>query len=86
MKVKTTDIERTASGFDRLPCDGRHATAFHFYMYYTKREIVASWRDAHRAMIPCNECGVPVVWYIHEEELGMCVDCSNAYFNHEGEQ
>jgi hypothetical protein len=54
MKVKTTDIERTASGFDRLPCDGRHDTAFHFYMYYTKREIVASWRDAHPAT-PTNK-------------------------------
>jgi hypothetical protein len=23
---------------------------------------------------------------IHAEELGMCVECSNAYFNHEGEE
>jgi len=31
----------------------------------------------------CDKCGEPVVADIHAEELGMCVECSNAYFNHE---
>jgi len=33
----------------------------------------------------CNECEEPVKADIHAEELGMCIECSNAYFNHEGE-
>jgi len=31
----------------------------------------------------CDKCGEPVVKDIHAEELGMCIECSNAYFNHE---
>ena len=34
----------------------------------------------------CDKCGEPVLADIHAEELGMCVECSNAYFNHEGEE
>jgi hypothetical protein len=48
MKVQTTDIEFTPSGFHRLPCDGRHDHAYHFYMYYTKREILKMWREDHK--------------------------------------
>jgi hypothetical protein len=33
----------------------------------------------------CDKCGEPVKADIHAEELGMCVECSNAYFDHEGE-
>jgi hypothetical protein len=33
----------------------------------------------------CDKCGVPVKADIHSEELGMCVECSHAYFDHEGE-
>jgi hypothetical protein len=29
---------------------------------------------------PCNECSVPVDSEVHAEELGLCLDCSNAYF------
>ncbi len=36
--------------------------------------------------LPCNECGDPVNADIHAEELGMCIDCSNAYFTHEDEE
>ncbi len=31
----------------------------------------------------CDKCGEPVKADIHKEELGMCVECSNAYFDHE---
>jgi hypothetical protein len=36
--------------------------------------------------LPCNECGDPVNAEIHAEELGMCIDCSNAYFTHADEE
>lgn len=34
---------------------------------------------------PCDHCGVPIDSDIHTEELGMCLDCSNKYWGHEGE-
>jgi hypothetical protein len=33
----------------------------------------------------CDKCGEPVAKEIHAEELGMCIECSNAYFDHEDE-
>lgn len=36
--------------------------------------------------LPCNECGEPVNAEIHAEELGMCIECSNAYFTHNDEE
>jgi hypothetical protein len=47
MKPTIKDIETTASGFRRLPCDGRHDHAYHFYLYYTKREIIQMWKHEH---------------------------------------
>jgi len=35
--------------------------------------------------LPCVDCGEPVDAEIHAEELGMCVECSNKYFDHEEE-
>ena len=37
-------------------------------------------------MTPCDECGVLIPEDIHEEELGMCVECSNEYFSHDDEE
>ena len=34
-------------------------------------------------LTPCDKCGEKIQADIHAEELGMCVDCSNAYFSHE---
>ena len=31
---------------------------------------------------PCIYCKAPVPSDIWEEELGMCIDCSNDYWNH----
>lgn len=38
------------------------------------------------AKLPCDKCGTLIEADIHAEELGMCVECSNAYFNHEEEE
>lgn len=32
--------------------------------------------------LPCDTCEKPIDKDIHAEELGMCVDCSNDYFDH----
>jgi hypothetical protein len=34
----------------------------------------------------CDKCGEPILADVHKEELGMCVDCSNAYFDHSDEE
>ena len=34
----------------------------------------------------CEKCDEPVKADIHAEELGMCVECSNAYFDHSEEE
>ena len=36
-------------------------------------------------LTPCDKCGDKIQTDTHAEELGMCVDCSNAYFSHEDE-
>jgi hypothetical protein len=36
--------------------------------------------------IPCVECATPVDADIHAEEMGMCVECSNEYYNHDDEE
>ena len=51
MKLTTKDIETTASGFYRLPCDGKHNHAYHFYLYYTKKEVVKMWKDEHKEQV-----------------------------------
>lgn len=42
--------------------------------------------DDGDATLPCDECGVPVDADIHAEELGMCVECSNEYYDHSDEE
>ena len=34
-------------------------------------------------MEPCKYCGTLIDAEIHEAELGMCLECSNAYFEHD---
>jgi hypothetical protein len=34
-------------------------------------------------MTPCKFCGALIDSDIHEAELGMCLECSNAYWDHE---
>jgi len=33
--------------------------------------------------LPCKDCGTPIDDEIYPEELGMCLECSNKYWNHE---
>lgn len=49
---------------------------------------VCKWFDVFGddATLPCIECDTPVKADIHAEELGMCVECSNEYFNHDDEE
>lgn len=35
-----------------------------------------------RIMKPCKYCGDPVNENVYEDEIGMCLDCSNAYYEH----
>ncbi len=41
--------------------------------------------QADTGLTPCKECEELMATDLHEEELGMCVDCSNAYFDHSDE-
>lgn len=34
-------------------------------------------------MLPCVWCDVPIDEDVWHEELGMCVDCSNDWYDHE---
>jgi ribosome-binding protein aMBF1 (putative translation factor) len=38
------------------------------------------------ATTPCDVCGTAVDTEIHQEELGMCVTCSNEYYTHDDEE
>ena len=52
--------------------------------------LFAPWREPKpepkATTTPCNWCGAPVDSDIHEEEMGMCLSCSDAYWTHEDEQ
>lgn len=49
-------------------------------------DLIARWQiPTGDPATPCDVCGVLIPTPIYTEELGMCVDCSNAYFDHEGE-
>ena len=37
-------------------------------------------------MKACTDCGVLISADVWEEELGMCVECSNAYYSHDDEE
>lgn len=47
MVITEKDIEKTRDGYYLLPCDGRHEPNWHKYLYYTKKEVVRLWKDAH---------------------------------------
>jgi len=47
MRPTEKDIETTPNGFYRLACDGRHDHRDHFYLYYTKKEVIRMWRADH---------------------------------------
>ena len=50
---------------------------------YSHDEPTGTGIFSFTAYKPCDKCGEPVVAIVHQEELGMCVECSNKYFDHE---
>lgn len=34
-------------------------------------------------LTPCDNCQTPIKSETHREELGLCLECSNKYWNHE---
>ena len=81
MRVTNQDITMTPSGYHRLPCDGRHDHSYHFYMYYTKREILKKWRDEHPKeedhCFSCDYMNEIATWYWHEEtNVPLCAECA----------
>jgi hypothetical protein len=36
----------------------------------------------HSNLTPCDSCQTPIATDTHAEEFGLCVACSNDYFNH----
>jgi hypothetical protein len=47
MNVTEQDIQKTGTGYYQLPCDGRHDLLSHKYLYYTKKEVLAVWKENH---------------------------------------
>jgi hypothetical protein len=43
--------------------------------------LIEKIRDAGISYTPCDECGELIDTDIHAEELGMCLDCSNAFYS-----
>jgi hypothetical protein len=49
--------------------------------YCNLLQTVVRWFSVE-GTTPCDDCGIPIPSDIHEEELGMCVECSHKYFTH----
>jgi hypothetical protein len=49
-------------------------------------EQLEAGNDWLESTTPCIECATPVATDVHAEELGYCLDCSNAYFDHSDEE
>jgi hypothetical protein len=60
---------------------------------FSEQTVEADWVEAVQmksavepfATKPCQTCGTPVDADIHAEELGFCVPCQHAYFDHSDE-
>jgi hypothetical protein len=50
---------------------------------YSHDEPVGSGTFVFIAHKDCNKCGEPIKADVHTEELGMCLECSNKYFDNE---
>jgi hypothetical protein len=47
MRPTEKDIAQTRDGYYFLDCDGRHEPSWHKYLYYSKKQVLALWREAH---------------------------------------
>jgi hypothetical protein len=78
---------------DALTLNGDFILRYKLSKDFTELTCVRSSHDEYGSlftiaklpMLPCDKCGEPIQADIHAEELGMCIDCSNRYFNHEDE-
>jgi hypothetical protein len=50
---------------------------------YSHDEPVGSGKWSFSKAAKCDKCETPMLPDVHAEELGMCVECSNKYFDHE---
>lgn len=53
-----------------------------FHAYQINSALIEKIRDADIRYTPCDECRQPIETDTYTEELGMCVECSHAYFTH----
>ena len=51
-----------------------------FHAYQINSALIEKIREAEISYTPCDNCQKLIETWIHEEELGMCLNCSNAYF------
>lgn len=82
----TTDITEVAMTITATILIAQAATlvmAWFFMQFVRGPELYADWYDDDDDETrPCIYCDAPVDASIHEEELGMCLECSNAYWEH----
>lgn len=52
---------------------------------YSHDEPVGSGRWTFSEVARCDKCDTLMLPDVHKEELGMCIDCSNDYFDHKDE-
>lgn len=77
---------------DKLTLNGDFSLEFEFDPEENVFNVIRRSHDEYGAlftfepMLGCDKCGEPINAEIHAEELGMCLECSNAYFNHEDEE
>jgi hypothetical protein len=53
-----------------------------FHTSQLSSALIKKIQEAQISYTPCDECGQLIETWVHEEELGMCLECSNAYFTH----
>lgn len=53
-----------------------------FHAYQINSALIEKIQDAEISYTPCDECGQLIETDTHTEEMGMCVECSHAYFTH----
>jgi hypothetical protein len=76
---------------DALTLNGDFTLRYKLSKDYTELTCVRSSHDEYGSLftivkmptLPCDKCGEQINADVHKEELGMCVECSNKYFDHE---
>lgn len=53
---------------------------------YSHDEPVGSGLFTFTPCLSCDKCGEPIKKDVYTEELGMCLECSNRYFDHSDEE